>query len=615
MATEPQEWNLSNLPPEGHKDVGLFAWGLFEASRDEKDRLQLPETWRVNYKLFRGNHWGSRKKKNTLTVNMFFGNIQRTVANVTSRNPKAEAVDLDGKDDGMDKMATARLKKWWQETNQRAKLRTTTQKSEKYGITIEKAVWDDTLRTPNITVKDPFAVFPSPGFFEDIGADCPYICDAYPEPIEGVEALWNVKDVKASDVYSILGEDREELRPITAGTVFGATSHSSNTTAGQVFPSANSTNYRERRALVVEVWVRDNSKDKDGIPEYPGGIRLITITNEGGLVLDDRKNPNINWELDAAVWEKSFLFKRLPFYKVNSYEDTTSIWGFSAADQVAELQITVDELVSRLNNAVKRELSGGILVIPPNSGITRNMINNKPGLVLFPKTDAAAKGLRFLSPPSVSADLFRAIDLLINLHDRIYSIEDADRGQTPNGVIAASAIVALQERNAVLIQHKINAIDYLVEQRGMCAISMWQNHGHSMETIEVEDGKTEEFVGTRLAGRSFNYVVEAGSTGVKTSLQEQEQASALFKLGAIDQHALLKSLNFPGWRGVVERMAENRLGQAIQIMIEAGLPEETAQQLMQVLQEPQGGPGNEEQTPVDPQAGVPVSQQGQVATV
>jgi len=205
------------------------------------------------------------------------------------------------------------------------------------------------------------------------------------------------------------------------------------------------------------------------------------------------------------------------------------------------------------------------------------------------------------------------LDLIIKLFDRVYQIEDADRGQAPSGVIAASAIVALQERNQVMMQAKTSAIDSLVEQRSRWAIGMWQNFGTISEAVEVA-GDAVEFVGTDHAGRKFSYVVEAGSTTPRTSLHVQEMAQKLFSEQAIDRRALLETINFPDWKQIIERMGETELDAALQVLIASGLPEEQALMLKDNLMQIQGGPGDMVKGSVskEPQPGKPKAKQGEV---
>lgn len=100
--------------------------------------------------------------------------------------------------------------------------------------------------------------------------------------------------------------------------------------------------------------------------------------------------------------------------------------------------------------------------------------------------------------------------------------------------------------------------------------------------------------GIDFVGGEFAYVVESGSTVIKTEAEERQMAVDLFGVGAIDQRALLETVKFPNWRDIVERMNQaGPLEQAMQIMVDAGMPEEFVAQLYQFLQESQGGPGDD----------------------
>jgi hypothetical protein len=202
-------------------------------------------------------------------------------------------------------------------------------------------------------------------------------------------------------------------------------------------------------------------------------------------------------------------------------------------------------------------------------------------------------GIRFLELPAPPAWLFQALDVLVRFFDRTSQIEDVDRGDAPAGIIAASAIQMLQERAAVLIRAKIRAVDSLVRNRGRCFISFLQNFHVEEEMVNVS-GTPLPMRGIDFVGGEFAYVVESGSTVIKTEAEERRMAVDLFGVGAIDQRALLETVKFPNWRDIVERMNQaGPLEQAMQIMIDAGMPEEFVVQLYQFLQESQGGPGDD----------------------
>jgi len=571
------DFDITKPPAPGHEDVGAWVWELFELSRSWRDdELNMANVWRANHLLYRGNHWGSRKQKNDITIGLNFSNIQRTIANIVSKSPVAEVIDLDGENAEYAAVSSAKLKKWWLDSQQLSKLRSSVLNCEIYGITWEKSVWNALAGEPKTVICDPYAIFPYPGYYEDMSADCPAICHATAEDPLVIEKQYQPEeDVEISETAS------------------------------------RSMGNKGERALKVEVWFRDTSGN------YPGDIRVVTVTNEGLLVLSDIPNPNINQAFPPEIQGNNYLYRRFPFYKNNSYTDTTTIFGFSAAEQTAQLNIKIDELMSRLVDYAMRAMTG-ILIIPETAAIPKNAVDSMPGLVLRPKTIEGAAGIRFVPLPNPPAALFQILDLLINLHDRVHAIEDVDRGQAPQGVTAASAIVAMQERNAALIQYKIDATDAMVANRGKCWLALQQMHGHTLSSIKVND-MAVPFQGDMLAGMEFDYVVESGSSMAKTSVQLEAQTIDLAKMGMLDQQAVLETFNYPNNAEIIERMGEDMLGQAMQILVQAGMPEELVPQMMETLQQAQGGPGNRpdqqaanQAKNAQPQPGTPKSQQGTI---
>ena len=614
-----QEWNLSKLPPKDDPDVGPYAYLLFNAAKAEKERLNKPQDFVNNYALYRGQQTqqqtgmkGARQPKKVLTpINLYFANIERTVSNITSRNPVGEVVDLDGTGEGSEKILSMLLKKWWKDTDQLPKIRQSARSMEIYGHTGEKPFWDKSKDNPDIDVIDPFQVFPAPGYWENISEDAPYIAFAYVKFVSDIESFFGVTNVQEDEAYELMGTEREKFK----GEGYGA----QNTTIGNysdpmtITTSGKTQDKSLKRCLVIEVWVRDNSfttkkerrpfvdpgteevvlDEETGypvleemttkIPVYRDGIRKITITKskdprakDGIIVLDDSANPNINPELPTELAINTYPWGRLPYYYANSYRDGISVWGFSAAEQVGDLLNKINLIFSKLIAWVINVMTPP-LIVQKNCGITKEMIEstikNAGRLILMPSIPNAR--IEFMQVPNLPQTFFAVLELIVRFFDRVYQIEDADRGVAPNGVIAAQAIVALQERNAVLMQSKTSSIDYLAEQRSRWAIGLYQNFGTKPDSVNVDD-ETYEFFGVNFAGRKYNYVVESGSTTPRTSLQNQELAFKLYEQKAIGQKGLLEVLNWPNWREEVERTAESQVDQALQILVDSGLPEEQA---------------------------------------
>jgi len=653
------EWSLVNLPPKNHADVADFAYNLFEIARREKERLKKPDDFLFNYSLYRGKTDSKGRKAGNSLVNLYFANIERTVSNITARNPVGEVVDLDGETDDAEKILTMALKKWWQDSGQQKKTRTSARSMEIYGVTFEKPWYDKDKGEPNIDVSDPFSVFPAPGNYENIDTECPFLAFAYLDFVDKVETEFKVKGVGAEEAYELLGLVREEYKSTYAQPKTTIGNYSD-----KLIESTNQdsiTDGKIERCLLIEVWVRDNREttqteeapeidpttgmpatDEDGNvliqqvstkqKAYPDGVRKITIVKSkadkapknksGYIVLDDSANPNINPALPIELAQVTHPWSRFPVYHANSYKSLIDIWGFAASEQTADLIIEINKLINKLSKYAKNVMEPP-LIIQRHCGITREMVEsdaNKGGrLVLMPTTPNAR--IEFMQIPNLPQSFFEILNMLVGYFDRVYQIEDADRGEAPKGVIAASAIVALQERNQVMMQAKTSAIDMLAEQRSRWAIGLWQNFGIQVDFVNVS-GQPTPFIGTNYAGRKFSYVVESGSTTPRTSLQNQELGMSLFEKGAIDQEGLLETLNWPDWREVLMRMAMGQLEQALQILVKAGLPQEYAEQIGQMLMQNQqmqeqaqaqqgqsGEPGNA--MPSQPQPGTPkIQQQG-----
>lgn len=645
-----QQWTLSNIPPIGHPDVADFAFQLFDIARAEKERLGKPEDFLSNYALYRGHtsskqsaRKGYRQSSRMMPVNFYFANVERTVSSITARNPTGQVVDIDGVDEEAEQVVSQRLRKWWQDSGQQKKTRQTARTMEIYGITTEKPCWNKDIDQPDILVTDPFAFFPAPGYWDNLQEEAPYVCFVYLDYVAKMEAMFKVEGIASEDAYDLLGTKREDYKPASFGGDQTIGNYATAVTTDNRFGKAGNEK-PVQRCLVIEVWVRDNREieqsmavpmiepesgqpmmDETGAPVMveqktkvkacPDGIRKITIAKAktvsrgaGYMVLEDCPNPNINPSLPIELASNTYPWGRLPAYHVNSYRDEISIWGFSAAEQVGDLIRSINLIFQKLVYYVVNVMAPP-LIVQKNCGITREMIENvieKAGrLILMPTTPSAR--IEFMKIPDLPRTFFNVLDLIVKFYDRIYQIEDADRGVAPSGVIAASAIVALQERNQLVMQNKVSAIDSVVEQRSRWAIGLMQNFGPSGESVEVA-GETKPFYGPAYAGRKLSYVVEAGSMTPKTSLQREEQAINLYKLRAIGQQGLLEALQWPDWKNEIERTAESQLDQALNILIQAGLPKESALQLRQFLMLPQGGPGDTEQT--GPKPGTPRAEQG-----
>lgn len=628
-------YTLAHPPPAGHPDVGMFVQALFEEAMAERERLRLPERWKRSYALRAGHHYEDTsiglpaRAKKKLALNITFSFIERTVANLNSRTPIAEVkpmrggnlvmtdyneetekvefkevetmdVDLDNWRNGVTSNFNQLIKSWWGDTEQDELTLQTCYKMETYGVTIEKHAFDRKRGEPTTIVVDPFSFFPAPGNWKQLDK-APYIIHGYPMEVSAARETFENDKIQADDKYDILGRERELYRPLVNSTAPGALNYYPQ---GFTFNTSGQGATEPINCFVAECWIKDRVNtwtDEDGEQRpYPGGIRVIQICNDGGLVLTDMPNPNVQRQAPDHLQANTWGYDHYPFTIGESYHDDASIWGMSAPEQIYDIQIKIDELITRIIQYVYLQI-WPILILPKDCNIPDAHLTNRPGVILQPPIGSMSSFIRFLQPANPPETVWRLFSTLLDMFGRIYAIEDIDRGDAPGNIVAASAISALQERNAVLMRHKIRAVHKMVRSRGRWAISGYQNFGIHPTEIDI-DGSAREFRGIEAIGQKYNYVVESGGSYARTTAQEQELAMQMFAAGLADQKFVIETLNVPGKKELLERMGENQLDQAFNILVQAGYPPDGMMEdgtqlpplevLQQILSAPQHGPPN-----------------------
>lgn len=613
-----EKFNMAAFPPKDDPEVGKFFGGLYEKAFDERDRLGMPTRWMANYLLSRSKSMDSTKLRKMLTggysaslsLGLIGANIERTVANITAQSPVASVRSTSGQGHLAAQMS-AMCDQWNNAEEQSQSLGLTVKIQETYGTGLEKAVLSKVTRKMSPIPLDVTAFLPAPGRYHDI-QKMPYCCHQYLEDIDVLENLHpHAKGLlqETSGLSEVFLTDREDaliadnqrgggLQPGLASSAGYSPNHYAS--------SRNLDTKFQNKTLVIEVWCKDFSTvnttvmDENGKPVkryvYPGNIRMVKLAKQSVkgdyFVFFDGPNPNINWALTEAQVSRTYLFNRYPFYESRSYTDTEMFWGYAQGETTGDIAQAIDELWRMVVKYLKMSLLPP-LILPTDTGLDLSHFAYVERLVLQPNSYQTSLGIRFLEMPAPPAWLFQAIDILVRFFDRSSQIEDVDRGDAPSGIVAASAIQMLQERAAVLMRAKIRAVDSIVRNRGRCFISMLQNFHVDPEPVNVS-GAGVMVSGISFLDAEFAYVVESGSTVIKTEAEDRQQASELFQLGAIDQVALLEAVKFRGWREVVERMAEKGpLEQAMQILVQAGLPVEVVEQIYQFAMQSQGGPGDD----------------------
>lgn len=387
--------------------------------------------------------------------------------------------------------------------------------------------------------------------------------------------------------------------------------------------------------------IEQDTGEVNEYPVYPDGIRKVLLcpalldNHQVKGILDDSVNPNINWGLlqariEALVQEgipepildeagapmvdetgqpavqmipvppeeaKQMVFERaktsFPLWGKFSYSaipsriDSSQWWGFSIIEQLEEQQGKAEQMLTKYFAALERQMFP-IFKNVQGSGVNDSEITNDPGIVIHP-TIAAAQHMGYIDSPPPPREYLDAIDFIMRMMDIIAMSPEVSEGRRPKGISAASAIIALQDKASTLFSPQIRQIDKLIRNRGR----MWLHFKMNFDTVPKQvkvDGQVIDFRGADVFS-NFKFNVESGSSAPITKAGRRQQMVELRKMGDMDRLSMLEQLDIPQAKLIHERLTEEQsVPGALKILVEAGLPIPTAQQLYGFLMQDQFSP-------------------------
>lgn len=598
------------LPPEGDKEVGYDVFKILDAVIKHKNELGLPVKWIDCYELSRNLHWKNPSAKVPLvSANLLFSHRQRTVSTLTDNNPTFNVTQVGQVDDDNEEIFHRYLKTaefWWGDQEQQSVLERSVGNGELYGCTVEKVAFNPDLEygigEVESNVVDPmhFGVYPvKTQDSQKADANLHY----YPISLREARRRWPeqaARIVADRDWIDQIGDTRLEVQNNMARQSRGYISTIAGTIKN-ILSDADDDQKGGDEVLVVECWVKDYTRitieepvygddgqvvGTDVFEEdlYPGNIRCVTSCNGGKVVLDDRINPSINWDvlpLEQAM--NTYLFSRFPFSVTVSITDTTNMWGMTDFEQLKQLNIEVNKTLSQMT-LVKDKVSRVKVVNPKDSGVANSEFTNRPGII-NPRNQMVAQGIRYMDPPKFPLDLEKALEVYRDFFTIVSGAFELESANTPGReVIAYKAIAALLERAATMMRSKIRNYTKMIRVRGRMFISCAQNWYTEERFISYEE-EGEDLV-MPISGEQLiipaKLNVVSGSTMPVSRVQEREEALELYNKGAIDAEELLKKLDWPDYKQVVMRLKMGPVGEFIQKLVMLGLPEDAAQLLNEI---------------------------------
>jgi len=601
MADKAETKPYSLVPPEGDPKVGTVCMAILAKIIGNKVRLGLHDRWYRNYQLRRNQHWKAQSPQGVplATANLLFTHIQRTVNIMTDNNPTFNIAAGGQLDENM-KSGVMDLQRatehWWNETEQQDVLESSCLNGEQYGPAIEKVTFSEELEyglgdVEAMTI-DPFHF----GWYPVNMAESrnlhkqDAVAHFYAESVRKLREKYPDKADKIKPDKEMLKElydtDRQEINNPSGKQ--GSTLVSIATAVKELFNfmSGSGSEEDDEDTLLCEMYVRDKSmvetKDvnesgeviKISAPKYTGQIRCITFCS-GGVVLEDRDNPNINPYIDPELTRQTYLYDKYPFTIVNSVKDTSSAWGLSDFEQLEQLNMEIDKALSQF--ILEKDRSARKKLINPlDTGVPNDHFTNYVSII-NPTSNMTSQGIRWLETPASSIDYEKTVAMFKELFFLVSGTFDLDSAQSKGkDVISYKAIAALIERAATMHRGKIRAYSRLIRERGRMFLSHVMNFYTEDRWITYRDadGKTSAKM---INGSSLimpaKLTVVSGSTMPISRVQQREEAIALAKMKFIDQAELLERLDYSNRDEVIKRTQAGPMGALLNKLTSVGVPQ------------------------------------------
>lgn len=603
------------IPPQGDKDVGKRVFEILAAVLADKQNLGLPAMWKKHYRLRRNKHWKTDNASVPLsTINLVFTHLQRSINTLTDNNPIFNVVckvDWDAGDMRQKAMDLQRAAEdWWQDEEQQTKLESSVTNGELYGITIEKSAFNadksNGLGDVDTQIVDPLYFGWYPVDLKDIQnfQKSEAVVEFKVESVRRLRKKYPKLADKIKSDQDILDELDDNRREIN--TQSDKASSGSNMllvvqnvvrAIGNLFKAADISEIDAEKTVACECWYRDDTQIADGKPEkdadgriiqntrlkYTGGMRYI-LACSGGVVLEDKDNPNINPNIDPEVARYTYLYDKFPYGVSNSIIDPCNAWGITDIEDIAALNMELNKAMSQFV-LEKDQGARKKLINPKDSGVENHELTNYPSII-NPSSAQQAAGIRYLEYPQDTQDIEKAIQMFKELILLVAGTFDLDQAQTKSNVVAYKAIAALLERAATMMRGKIRNYSWLIRERGRMYVSHVQNFYTEDRYITYKEGG--QTVGKTINGSSLtgpiNMTVVSGSTLPVSRVQQREEALSIFQANGIDREELLEKLDWSNRSEVLKRMAAGPLGQVFEMLSTTGMPAELLEYIKSVAE-------------------------------
>ena len=541
------------------KEKKLCEWVYSKFKQSYVAKAPLMKKWQEYMSAYEGTYFKNESRpdyKSNQVSNLVFSTIEAIRPIMTDNNPKFIAVPTSPEGQEFSTDVQMALDFEWEREKLATKLPAQLIPMLVYGTAVWFVQWNGKEgEYGNINIKpiDPFNIFPDP----------------LAENIDNSEYIVYATYKNANQL--------KQMFPNKASAIEGSRINMSELVANR----DENDSQEENQVLVLEMWCRDwttmdeNVKDEQ-VLKYPKG-RVITCLPELGIILDDKKNP--------------YKDGKFPFVLMKNYDVPFKFWGVGEVEQILSPQIYINELTNQIIDNAK-STANMQWIIDKNSGIGQGKLTNRPGLVIRKNPGSE---VRRDTPPPMPTYVRETIDVMKADIQDISGVLDTLKGEKQTGVVAASAILALQEASQSRIRLKIKIMESNLSELANMVYSRMQQFwklDRWVRITDIEGNPLFREIGQRVLQNDYDLKVQAGSTmpvnknAMMDLMIRLAQTNAEDGLPVVDRKAILEYLPVGDKKAITERFSELQAKQEQQQLEQQQAEQQLQQQ--QLAQQQQG---------------------------
>jgi hypothetical protein len=563
----------------------------------KKSRKKATDSWREAEKLYMGEHWSGMNMpeyKNQLTLDLIANVIDTQIPIMSSKPPKIDVIPVGSDDESRftANVLQGQLDDLWYMRDMATLVPEWLTDYLVYGTGIVKLGWSEFDDLPDCDIVDPFSFYVNPSATKMENAQ--YVIHMAPRPLYEIKELFPEKGKLVESMGRLDQYEALKITDVKQGNkdlvqVTDTQGQETNYFEGESEAMEN----LEDRALLIEVWMRDGSKeytnesDKVGKLKYPGGIRKVCMADN--VILYD--GPSRFQFLDKMN-RCSYPF---PFVVMKNGGSAHSFWGKPEPKRLKSLNLSLDRIASQVMDNI--HLMANPMWIVDETADVSDQINNKPGSVIRKRGPGS---VNMAQPSSMPGYVFNFYSLLMDMFETVSGVNKATMGkQEPN---VTSGVQAQVYRSAATskIDFKARQLDSAMQILGQMWIAMIKNMGTEMHTLELKDkdfnAAQVDYIGTEFQDTDMMVRARVGSMLPDNRAYIEEKMLSLVQMGLIqDPEYILEHMQLPGVERLIAKMREAKEAQQGSPQDFEGMSEdEIFQQLQQNPQMAQQMQGNKE---------------------